>query len=65
MNHPYMFIFGVMFIGWLLPEILVVAGARVPVTMNLFSAIGCGLIAASLVLQFGVGYYVNTTSAVK
>ena len=49
MNHPYLFIAGCAIVGWLLPEALVLGGARVPQAMNFVAAVAAALIAAGFV----------------
>lgn len=47
---PWMLITGCAMIGYLLPEVLVAIGkVRVPLAMNVYSAIACGLIAGAFV----------------
>ena len=50
MNTPWMFVTGCALIGFLLPETLVAFGkVRVPLLVNMLSALAVGLIAASFV----------------
>jgi len=48
---PWMLIAGCTMLGYLLPEVLAGLGkVRVPISMNLFSAIACGLIVGAFVV---------------
>jgi hypothetical protein len=48
---PWMLITGCAMLGYLLPEVLGAFGkVRVPMSMNLFSAIACGLIVGAFVV---------------
>ena len=50
MNTPWMLITGCSIFGYLLPEVLAAFGnIKVPLGMNVLSAVSCGLIAASFV----------------
>ena len=47
---PWMLITGCAILGFLLPELLAAIGkVRVPIMMNVYSAIACGLIAGAFV----------------
>lgn len=51
MKNPYMFISGIMVIGFFVPEILVAFGrVKIPPMFNILFSIGCGLIAGAFVL---------------
>lgn len=49
-ENPWMLIAGCTLMGYLLPELLAAFGkVRVPIMMNVYSAIACGLIAGAFV----------------
>ena len=49
-ENPWMLIAGCALMGYLLPELLAAFGkVRVPIIMNVYSAIACGLIVGAFV----------------
>ena len=50
MNHPWMIVVGSALMGWLLVEVLVFTGLRVPTAMNFIGAAAGALIAGGIVL---------------